>query len=183
MWQCQACAWVIPGHSGLRAPQQQQQQHLSEEAEAEGEEGKLRGGGVSLWCVYRSELFLCMDLCSSCLAPAKRCHLVPSPPTDTGLPTCLHVQASPMRPHSQGWLPCQAPWVRECQHWVGIRHQRNQNVTERCKTPLQRASPVVPLKYCMWYHSFVWLKVCQMRSLKGTWGPPAPEICRNAPFV
>lgn len=72
--------------------------------------------------------------------------------------------------------------VRECQHQVGIRHQRNQNVTKRCKIPFQRASSIAPLKYCMWYHSFV-CKVCRMQSLKGTRGPSAPEICRNAPFV
>lgn len=30
-------------------------------------------------------------------------------------------------------------WVCECQHRVGIRHQRNQNVTKRWKTPLSKS--------------------------------------------
>lgn len=111
-----------------------------------------------IWCVcvhIRIADFK-MDSCSPFLAPAKSCHLVPSPPTDTNLPVAPHAQASPICPHSRDWLVRQFPWVRECQHLVGIRHQRNQNVTKRCETPFQRASPAAPLKYCMWYHSFVY---------------------------
>lgn len=97
-----------------------------------------------------------MDSCSSCLASAKRCHLVPSSPTDPNLRTCPHAPASPVRAHS-----CVISlWVCECQHWVGIRHQRNQNVTKRCKTSIQRASLTAPLQYCMWYHSFLCVRKC-----------------------
>lgn len=66
------------------------------------------------------------------------------PPTDTSLPMCPHVQASPMRPHSQGWLPVSSLWVCECQHWEGIRHQRNQNVTKDAKTHFKETLP--------WFH-------------------------------
>lgn len=97
-----------------------------------------------------------MDSCSSCLASAKRCHLVPSSPTDPNLRRCPHAPASPVRAHS-----CVISlWVCECQHWVGIRHQRNQNVTKRCKTSIQRASLTAPLQYCMWYHSFLCVRKC-----------------------
>lgn len=76
--------------------------------ESSDEEGWVCGAFTGWNCQ------LCMDLCSSCLAPAKGCHLISSPPTDTNLPVCPHVQASPMRPLSRGWLPCQFPvgmWV------------------------------------------------------------------------
>lgn len=113
--------------------------------------------GEWIWCVcvhIRIVNFV-MDVRSPCLASAKSCHLVPSPPTDTNLPVAPHARVSPICPHSWDWLLRQFLWVCECQHLVGIRHQRNQNVTKRCETPLQRACPAAPLKYCMWYHSFV----------------------------
>lgn len=80
--------------------------------ESSDEEGWVCGVSAGRNCS------LCLGLCSFCSAPAKRCHLVPSPPTDTDLPISppspLHAQASPMRPHSRGWLPCPFPvgmWV------------------------------------------------------------------------
>lgn len=57
-WQCQACAWVITGHSGLRAPSSSSSSTFMRRRRSKRKkEGKLRWGRMGLRCVCRSELF------------------------------------------------------------------------------------------------------------------------------
>lgn len=89
--------------------------------------------------------------------------------------------ALPGHPHSPGWLWVSSLWGFECQRPVGIRHQRNQNVTKKMQNPVSKSLSHCSIKI-LHVIPFV-CKMCQMQSLKGTGGPSAPEIFRNAPFV
>lgn len=126
-----------------------------------------------------------MNMCSSCLALSKRWHLVPSPQTDTTFPmfalplhTLKHCLCFPLSRLTSFSVACGF----ECQHGVGIRHQRNKNTTKRCKTLCHKTSPIFPLKIL---HAipFICVESCQIQSLKKTGGLAAPGIFRNAPFV
>lgn len=82
------------------------------------------------------------------------------------------------------------PRLTSCQFPVGMwvpalrrsKAPEKSKCYKRCKNPFQRAPPMVPLTYCVWYHSSVWLQRVRC-GLWGARGPSAPEICRNAPFV
>lgn len=71
----------------------------------------------------------------------------------SSLPTTCH-RPPHISPHSsiaqafptfEADLHVSSLWVCECQHRAEIRHQRNQNITRRCKTPFQRASSIASL--------------------------------------
>lgn len=128
-----------------------------------GEGGDRRGWRMEssdeegwVWGVFTGQKCeLCTDLCSSCLASVKRCHLIPSSPTDPNLPMCPHAQASPMRAHSWGWLPCHFPVGM----WVPASSRNKAPEKSKCYKKMQNliwkslSHCSMTIQYCMWYHS------------------------------
>lgn len=99
----------------------------------------------SLWCVSRWKPLTAWTCAFPAWLQLKRWRLVPFPhlpPPSSHLPTLKHC---PGVPTFQADFQVSSLWVCECQHRVGIRHQRNQNIIKRCKTPFQRASSTVSL--------------------------------------
>lgn len=187
-WQCQACAWGdhwafwTPGTlaaAAAAAPLGEGGDRRGRRMESSDEEGWVWGVFTGRKCE------LCTDLCSSCLASAKRCHLIPSSPTDPNLPMCPHAQATPTRARSWGWLLCHFPVGM----WVPASSRNKAPEKSKCYKKMQNliwkslSHCSMTIQYCMWYHSSVCTEVCWMQALKGTQGPSAPGICRNAPFV
>lgn len=86
---------------------------------------------------------------------------IPSSPLPTHWHQPPHVPARSSIAHASP-----LPRLTSCQFPVGMwvsalrrnKAPEKSKCYKRCKNPFQRASPMVPLKYCMWYHSFVWLK-------------------------
>lgn len=109
---------------------------------------------------------------------------MPSSPLPTNRhqpPHALHAPASPRRPRSRGWLLGQLPVGM----WVPASSRNKAPEKSKCYKKMQ--NPVSKsLSHCsikiLHVIPFV-CKVCHMQSLKGTGGPSAPEIFRDAPSV